>query len=266
MHSASIHQIPVLQLEDGYDREHVLARDLRGASSSNTLNNPISPTAKKSARRATRSRRLKFVVVAVALLLAVAGVHAYAPQIHPEALAAPLRDAGWVGVGLYVIGFCLGELFHVPGILFVFTGVMVYGKFYGWLLAVTTAPISVSASFLVVRAIGGQPLKDNTSGWIHKLLGHLEERPMTTVVVLRLLTFLAPGVNYALALTSVPFSTFFIASAIGLFLPLTFVVVLIENFIRIWGYDVVIAPPPPMLEHMMPIISTTSDTLADIAP
>lgn len=83
---------------------------------------------------------------------------------------------------------------------------------------------------------------------------------------LRLLTFLAPGVNYALALTSVPFSTFFIASAIGLFLPLTFVVVLIENFIRIWGYDVVIAPPPPMLEHMMPIISTTSDTLADIAP
>ena len=58
-------------------------------------------------------------------------------------------------------------------------------QFYGWLLAITTAPLSVATSFLVVRMIGGQPLKENTSGWMQSLLSNLEERPMITIIVVR---------------------------------------------------------------------------------
>ena len=54
----------------------------------------------------------------------------------------------------------------------------------------------------------------------------------------RLFTFLAPGVNYALALTSVPFRTFFLASATGLFLPLTFVVWMLEHVMGFLGFDI----------------------------
>ena len=71
---------------------------------------------------------------------------------------------------------------------------------------------------------------------------------------LRLLTFLAPGVNYALALTSVPFRTFFMASALGLFLPLTFVVALIENFMKLWGISLIDTPATDLAAPLAPLM------------
>ena len=56
-------------------------------------------------------------------------------------------------------------------------------QFYGWLLAIIMAPLSVSTSFLVVRSIGGQPLSENSSGWTRAVLSNLDERPYTTIVV-----------------------------------------------------------------------------------
>lgn len=99
----------------------------------------------------------------------------------------PLVPQGEVGgIILYVAAFCVGEILHLPGILFVGAGVLVWGcvgsdsaripatdhveecepltrclplrrRLGGWLLGVITAPIAVTAPFVVVRRCAWQP-------------------------------------------------------------------------------------------------------------
>lgn len=183
-------------------------------------------------------RNLQIGVLVIATIILVVAVHAYAPDIQPAQIAKSLRDAGSVGFFLYIGGFLAGELLHIPGIVFIAAGVMVYGKWKGWLLAVITAPLSCVVSFVVVRWLGGQPLSEVSSHWMKQIMSNLEDRPLRTVFILRLVTFLAPGANYALALTSISFKDFLIASAAGLFIPITCVVILLEKVMEAFGYEV----------------------------
>jgi uncharacterized membrane protein YdjX (TVP38/TMEM64 family) len=80
--------------------------------------------------------------------------------------------------------------------------------------------VSVSFGFVVVRAIGGQPLAAIKQPRVRALLDRLDRRPILTVALLRLIMWVAPALNYALALSSVRYRDFAIGSAIGLALPM----------------------------------------------
>ncbi len=62
-----------------------------------------------------------------------------------------------------------------------------------------------------VRAAGESPLAACSR--------RLDERPITTVLLLRTVFWLAPPLNYALALSSVRFRHYLIGSAAGLVAP-----------------------------------------------
>ena len=80
--------------------------------------------------------------------------------------------------------------------------------------------VSVSFSFFVVRAIAGKPLSQIERPFFKKILARLDRQPIRVVLVLRLLLFLSPKLNYALALTNVRFRDYLIGSALGILLPL----------------------------------------------
>ena len=65
-----------------------------------------------------------------------------------------IDKAGYLGIGLYILGFGLAELLHLPGMVFVVAGVLCWGHVYGWLLALVMAPLSCAISFLVIRQGG----------------------------------------------------------------------------------------------------------------
>lgn len=78
---------------------------------------------------ASRSAALLLLALASAGLFALhrfgAGV---AKRFEPDALRETFQSAGPVGgVALYVAAFCVGELLHLPGTLFVAAGVLVWG-------------------------------------------------------------------------------------------------------------------------------------------
>ena len=100
-----------------------------------------------------------------------------------------IDKAGYFGIALYVLGFGLAELLHLPAMVFVVAGVLCWGKFGGWLLALVMAPLSCSLSFLVVRKIGGQVLADVQWSVVQKMMAKLDEWPVRTVVTLRLCFF-----------------------------------------------------------------------------
>ncbi|MEQ8457410.1 MAG: VTT domain-containing protein [Sandaracinaceae bacterium] len=124
--------------------------------------------------------------------------------------------------------FAAGELMHVPGMVFVGAASIAYGQAWGIPAAYLGSLVSVAASFIVVRAIGGQPLGDVRKPWMRKVLGRLSDRPVRTVALLRLVLFLAPALNYGLAMSSVRFRDYMLGSALGLLLPIPAMVLLFD--------------------------------------
>ncbi len=172
--------------------------------------------------RVARRRRLRVVllVAIVASLIVLARVTGLSQRLDAHALQAEVRAAGPWGVAVFFGAFIVGVLVHVPGTFFVAAGVLVYGQIAGYFLSLGAATLAVWTSFIVTRAIGGQPLGEARRPVFRRMLARLDERPLLWVFVLRNMAFISPPLNTALALTKVRFRDYAIGSALGLVLPM----------------------------------------------
>ncbi len=173
-------------------------------------------------------------LVALALVLVGTFVigHAAGASEHlsAEGLRRLVEGAGAAGVVGFVVLFVVGELVHVPGLVFVGAAVALWGPAHGGAIAGVGALLSLVTSFVVVRAIGGTPLGAVKSGLARRVLRHLDLRPVTTVAVVRAVFILSPPITYALALSGIRFRDYFVGSAVGLVPPLT-VAVLVTDWL-----------------------------------
>lgn len=79
---------------------------------------------------------------------------------------------------------------------------------------------SVCFSFLIVHSIGGRALSEIERPFVRRTLSRLDERPIRTVVVLRLMLWLSPALNDSLALSDIRFRNYLIGSFLGLIPPI----------------------------------------------
>jgi uncharacterized membrane protein YdjX (TVP38/TMEM64 family) len=161
------------------------------------------------------------LLAAVALAFVVVRYQTpFGAELTTDNIRAHVQHAGALGLALFALAFAVGELLHVPGLVFVAAAVTAWGRAAGGVAAYVGALGSVSASFVVVRAIGGQPLAAVERAWMKRVLAALERRPVVVVALLRLVLFMAPAANYALALSPVRYRDYLIGSALGLALPI----------------------------------------------
>jgi len=85
-------------------------------------------------------------------------------DLNAESISTQVERAGVWGFIFYNLIFAGGEFIHIPGMVFVAAGILVYGKVLGFVLALIASVVSVCFSFLVVRAIGGKPLTTTVEG------------------------------------------------------------------------------------------------------
>jgi uncharacterized membrane protein YdjX (TVP38/TMEM64 family) len=173
------------------------------------------PRDAKAARAPSRARLVLLAVLFVGLFAAgyVLDAPAYLTQDRIEGL---VEAAGPWGFVTFAALFTLAELVHVPGILFIVVGSMLWGPWAGAAISYVSALLSVSVAFVVVRQVGGQPLAAMERPWLRLAMLRLESRPIATVAALRLVFFMLPALNYVLALTPVRFRDFAVGSALGL--------------------------------------------------
>jgi uncharacterized membrane protein YdjX (TVP38/TMEM64 family) len=168
------------------------------------------------------------VVVLFVGLLVLGKVTGLVDRLDTEEVRATVADAGPWGVLLYVAIFAAGELVHVPGMVFVAAGVLAWGRVAGFFVTLLASIVSVSVSFFVVRAVGGKALARIDKPFMRKLLDRLHARPILTIVILRAVFWLAPPLNYALALSSVRFRDYLVGSALGLVVPILLAVAVLD--------------------------------------
>lgn len=160
--------------------------------------------------------------IALFLLLAACaalGVWAWhTGRLTQAAIASWVDSFGAWAPPAYLLAFVIGELVHVPGMVFIALARAAFGPTNGLLLAYFGAVLSVTVPFLVVRGMRSQRERSWTPRWrlLAKMLERVETHPVSSVIVLRLVLWLSPPLDYALAFTGIRTKDYVLGSAIGL--------------------------------------------------
>lgn len=118
------------------------------------------------------------------------------------------------------IGLCIAGVFlHLPEIVLIAIGGVLFGGmkgfFYGWAGALAGS----TSTFLCVRYFMRDAVQASLAGRFKRLDAldsRLAEQGFQTVLMLRLVLFMAPPLNWLIALTRVKFPQYFAASALGI--------------------------------------------------
>ena len=150
------------------------------------------------------------------------GIEAFFDLDHLRRMTSEAGLAGMVGF----VGICTaGYLMQLPGLIFVLAALLGWGTITGGIMAFIGLTVATSVSFWTVRLVGGSPISDIEHDYVQKVLGQLDDHPVRTVVILRVLFLVKPVVNLSLVLTDVRFRDYFLGTIIGFILPLGFITV-----------------------------------------
>ncbi len=124
------------------------------------------------------------------------------------------------GLLLFVLLFVLGNLVQIPGWVFLAAAVLALGQSMGGVVTYVAACTSCAVTFVLIRAIGGDALRQLEHPLAVKIMQKLASRPVFSVVLLRTLFQTMPAVNYALAMSGIPFRQYLLGTLLGLPLPI----------------------------------------------
>ena len=186
-------------------------------------------------RRWIRRLRLTLVLLTFVGTIVVAKLTGLEAYLDRETVRAMMSEAGVWGFVVFLGVFAVGELLHIPGFVFVGAATVTYGQPLASLAAYSGALVSITVSFFVIRGIGGQSLAEIERPFIRRMLSRLDARPIRTVALLRCFLWVAPALNYALAMSRLRFREYFLGSALGLLLPMPLMSVFIDQLLELFG-------------------------------
>lgn len=167
-----------------------------------------------------RHRRILLVVLFLASLLLVAEVSGLREQFNLAFLRQILLAHPVSGLLLFVLAFALGNLIQIPGWLFLAAAVLALGKTWGGLATYVAASISCVISFLIIRFVGGDAMRQLDNRIVTRFLEHLDNHPIRNILLARALFQTLPALNYALAMSGVGFRAYLLGTLLGLLLPI----------------------------------------------
>lgn len=165
-------------------------------------------------------RRLIAVVLFLAILFAVFRLPGLNEHFTLAALQQRILANRLEGLLVFVLLFALGNLIQIPGWLFLAAAVLTLGRELGGIATYVAASISCVATFLIIRFVGGDALRQLDNRLATYLLGRLDFRPVASIVLLRMAFQTVPALNYALAMSGVRFRSYLIGTLLGLPLPI----------------------------------------------
>ena len=137
------------------------------------------------------------------------------------------------GLLLFILLFALGNLIQIPGWIFLAAAVLALGRVYGGIATYLAASASCVVTFLTIRYLGGNALRELDNRLAQRLLAGLDRHPLASIVALRTLFQTVPALNYSLALSGVPFRIYLFGSLLGLPLPIA-LYCLFFDYLAMW--------------------------------
>lgn len=178
------------------------------------------PATRFSLDRRSPYLRLLAVALFLGVLLAVFQLTGLRDHFTLAFLRQTIQDHQLGGLLVFVLVFALGNLIQIPGWLFLAAAVLALGRTWGGLATYLAASISCVVSFLLIRLVGGDALRQLNGRLATRILGRLHAHPIQSILLLRVLFQTLPALNYALALSGVRFRAYLLGTVLGLPLPI----------------------------------------------
>ena len=182
--------------------------------------------------RLHRHRRTIGLLVFVLALAWVAQATGLRSQINVQGLQGLLNANPWTGIALFALLFCVGNIFQVPGWIFLAAAVFAFGRTNGGLATYLAANLSCLFTFVTIRLVGGNVAASLKSPLAQRLLAQLHAHPVRNVLLLRTLFQTLPALNYALALSGLKLRHYVVGTLLGLPLPIAVYCVFFDYLIR----------------------------------
>jgi phospholipase D1/2 len=165
----------------------------------------------------------KYIKTGIGLILAgvllwIYSTYDFSKYMNIDEMRALIHSFGPNGP-LVFIGLCVaGVFFHLPEIILIALGGLLFGVvkgfIYGWIGVITGS----TGTFLCVRYIMRDAFQKSLESRFHRLQAfdeRLAEHGFLTVLLLRLVLFISPPLNWAIGLTRVQFCQYIAGSALG---------------------------------------------------
>lgn len=165
-------------------------------------------------------KRLLAVFLFLAILLAAFELSGLRGHFNLQFLQQRILENRISGLLIFILLFALGNLIQIPGWVFLAAAVLALGRSWGGVATYAAASVSSAVTFLTIRWIGGDALRQLDSKIATRILARLDAHPVTSVALLRVLFQTVPALNYALAMSGVKFRKYLIGTLLGLPLPI----------------------------------------------
>jgi len=165
-------------------------------------------------------KRLLAVILFLILLFVIFQVSGLREHFNLMYLRQLIASNKFSGLIIFILLFSLGNLIQIPGWVFLAAAVLTFGKTWGAVATYIAAVISCTFTFIVIRLIGGDALRQIKNKVAIGLLAKLDARPVVSIILLRILFQTVPALNYALAMSGVKFRGYLIGTMVGLPLPI----------------------------------------------
>lgn len=166
--------------------------------------------------------RIALVAALVGGLWAAGYAFGVQDTLNQEAVRELVETAGVWGGLFFVVAFIVGQIMHLPGLLFVAAATFVWGPWLGGAISALGASFAVTGNFLMVRYVGGGALAELRRPTLARIIHMLHRRPRLTMLIARGVFMTSPLLTTTLALSGVRSRDHTLTSAIGM-MPLIFV-------------------------------------------
>jgi len=179
------------------------------------------------------SHRLLLVLVFLLSLFVLFETLGIRAQFSLDALQTLILMHPVVGLLLFILLFALGNLIQIPGWVFLAAAVLALGRLYGGIVTYVAACVSCTVTYITIRYLGGNALRELDNSLAQRLLNGLDRRPLASIISLRMLFQTMPALNYALALSDVRFRIYLLGTLLGLPLPIA-LYCLFFDYLAMW--------------------------------
>jgi uncharacterized membrane protein YdjX (TVP38/TMEM64 family) len=187
-------------------------------------------------KRELRKNLLKALLLAVFLVTALAVVRfsplgAYLKISNTEVLQARLREFSNLAPAVFLLAGAFMIMIGTPRSVISILGGIVFGLFWGILLALLAAMLGSTIIFLLTKWLGRPLFKQKVGGYLKVIENHTRADGFLLVLIMRQLPLTSLLINVLLGLTSISLGIFLLGSIVGL-LPETIIFALFGSSLQ----------------------------------
>jgi uncharacterized membrane protein YdjX (TVP38/TMEM64 family) len=163
-----------------------------------------------------RWARLRLVALVLAFAAGTIALH-LSGWSGPERLQALVESAGWAGAAVFVVGYAVLVLVPAPASLLTILGGVLFGLWWGTLLAWAGALLGAAGGFVLGRRLGRPAVDRMLHGRLQEADLVLARHGLVAVLAVRLLPlFPFTPINYAAGLLGVRPRDYVLGTAVGI--------------------------------------------------